>query len=193
MNNRERVTLNRVFSVLGVVSVGVLIFALVVERVGCVEACRLCKLQRIPYALIGLNSVLGIFTSIKKGLFRVIRVCLVVSCLMGGYHAAVQLRGIKDPCVRKTIGIQNPRDYTALLASRRMCFQVSWDLLGMPLSLYNVFLSLTLPLGSYFSADRADTINIVLTAAVDAQIGMDSTHNTAPIPVKQHKPEVHMR
>jgi len=141
MNNREQVTLNRVFAALMVVSVGVWVFVLVVEKVGGMEACVLCKLQRIPYALIGLNSVLGIFTSIKKGFFKGVIGTVVRQV---GDNYIVQLGGVKDPCVRRVAKLESSRDYTALLTSGASCSRVSWELLGMPLSLYNTFLSFTL-------------------------------------------------
>jgi len=150
MNTRKQVTLNRMFAAFLGIAALVLIISLLAEKFGDLESCTLCKLQRIPYALIGLNAALGIFTSIKKGAFKVIQVCLVASFFLGGFHASVQHGKITDPCIRTVAVIQNPQDYSGLLTSGKNCSQISWVLLGIPLSLYNSLLSLSLLLGSRY-------------------------------------------
>ncbi|NGX50955.1 MAG: Disulfide bond formation protein B [Chlamydiae bacterium] len=150
MNNRKQVTLNRVFAAFLGITVLVLIISMLEERFGDSESCTLCKLQRIPYALIGLIAVLGIFTSIKNGAFKVIQVCLVASCFLGVFHASVQYGKINDPCARTATAMQNPQDYSGLLASGKNCSQISWALFGIPISLYNSLLSLLLLFGSRY-------------------------------------------
>lgn len=154
MDYRAQVTLNRVLVAFLGISVLVLIFSLFAEKFGDLESCTLCKLQRIPYALIGLNAVLGIFTSIKKGAFKVIQACLTASCFLGAFHASIQYGKINDPCVRTAAVLQSPQDYSRLLASGKNCSQVSWALLGLPLSLYNSLLSLSLLFGSRLALSR---------------------------------------
>ena len=99
------------------------------------QPCMMCKLQRIPFALLVINSYLGMVTSCKVGFFRVLQGYLFLGGILGLVHFFVQMRGLKDPCAVQK-GLSSVQEFSQLLLTSR-CSDWSWKILGVPVSLMN--------------------------------------------------------
>ena len=99
------------------------------------KPCLMCRLQRIPFALLIVNSYLGMVTSCKVGFFRVVQICLLLGGVLGLGHYLIQIGALPDPCVVQK-GLSSVQEFSQLLTSPK-CSDVSWKILGMPVSLIN--------------------------------------------------------
>ncbi len=99
------------------------------------KPCLMCKLQRIPFALLIVNSYLGMVTSCKVGFFRVAQICLLLGGILGLGHYLIQVGALPDPCTVQK-GVRSTQEFSQLLTSSR-CSDVSWKILGVPVSLMN--------------------------------------------------------
>ncbi len=99
------------------------------------EPCMMCKLQRIPFALLVVNSYLGMVTSCKVGFFRVLQGYLFLGGIFGFFHFFVQMGAFPDPCLAQK-GLGSVQEFSQLLTSSR-CSDLSWKILGVPVSLIN--------------------------------------------------------
>ena len=69
METTKRIFFNRWFFCCLAIGGIALIASLLAVQVFHLKPCTLCKLQRIPFALIVLNASLGLITSMKLGFF----------------------------------------------------------------------------------------------------------------------------
>ncbi|MCB9092706.1 MAG: disulfide bond formation protein B, partial [Halobacteriovoraceae bacterium] len=99
------------------------------------KPCTLCKLQRIPYVLLAVNGFLGLMMPIKRGLLRVLQVCMVGGILLGGIHLGVMMGMIKLPCSREKIS--STEEFRKSLRGNSSCGEV-WKVFGVPGALWNV-------------------------------------------------------
>jgi disulfide bond formation protein DsbB len=95
----------------------------------------MCKLQRIPFALLILNASFGLATSFKMGFFRVIQSCFILGALLGITHFLIQIGALPDPCV-STKGLSSTQEFSQMLKTSK-CSDVAWSFLGVPISLIN--------------------------------------------------------
>lgn len=95
----------------------------------------MCRLQRIPFALLIVNSYLGMVTSCKVGFFRVLQGYLFLGGILGVFHFFVQMGAFPDPCLAQK-GLSSVQEFSQLLTSSS-CSDLSWKILGMPVSLIN--------------------------------------------------------
>ena len=138
MEANTRLFLNRFFLggiCLGSVALGC---SFIAAHVFGLVPCVLCKLQRIPFALMIANGVLGIITSYKEGFFRVIICCLGAGVILGAVHFLVQLGIAPDFCSSQR-GFQSPEEFSKILQASK-CSKVIWSILGIPVSLANALL-----------------------------------------------------
>ena len=96
------------------------------------KPCLMCRFQRIPFALLIVNSYLGMVTSCKVGFFRVAQGCLLLGGILGLGHFLVQMGALPDPCVVQK-GMRSVQEFSQLLTSPK-CSDVSWKILGVPVS-----------------------------------------------------------
>ena len=95
----------------------------------------MCKLQRIPFALLLVNSLFGIMTAYKAGFFRVVQGCLLLGGILGLGHFLVQIGMFPDPCATQK-GLSSVQDFSQMLTTSR-CSELSWKILEVPVSLIN--------------------------------------------------------
>ena len=133
-----RIFLNRWF--LAILCIGVLVitcsfFAVYVFDL---KPCTLCKIQRIPFALMIANALLGLIGPYKEGFFKVIVCVLGIGVLIGTGHFLMQMGMLPDFCSYQR-GFNTPEEFLNTLQSLK-CSKVNWSILGIPVSLLNAML-----------------------------------------------------
>lgn len=103
-----------------------------VEHVMGIRPCILCRLQRIPYFAIGGLALLGLLLKWKRGVIRLIQVCLLAGVILATYHTCIQFGLISSPCKKKQTRQAGP----------------SWRILGLPPPLFNGVFSLVVLIGT---------------------------------------------
>lgn len=134
METTKQIFLNRWF--LGMLALGGLgaAFPLIAEGAG-LKPCMMCKLQRIPFILLLLNAGFGLLTSCKQGFFKVTQVCISIGAALGLTHFLMQMGALPDFCTSYR-GFSTTQEFSALLTSPK-CSDMSWSILGVPVSLIN--------------------------------------------------------
>lgn len=130
-----RIFLNRWF--LGILCIGVLALtcSLLAVHVFDLKPCTLCKMQRIPFALMIANALLGLIGPYKEGFFKVIVCVLGVGILLGVVHFLMQMGMVPDFCSSKR-GFSSSEEFLNSLQTAK-CSKVNWSILGIPVSLLN--------------------------------------------------------
>ena len=133
-----RIFLNRWF--LGILCIGVLALtcSLLAVHVFDLNPCTLCKMQRIPFALMIANALLGLIGPYKEGFFKVIVCVLGVGVLLGGVHFLMQMGMVPDFCSSQR-GFNSPEEFLNVLQAPK-CSKINWSILGVPVSLLNAML-----------------------------------------------------
>lgn len=125
-----------------IVATGALFFSFTYEYVMKEEPCRLCNLQRPPYILILSFSIIGLTSSFRKLTLKIIQLFFVGSLILASYHFAIQTGLISDTCAVP----QNIHSLDAfkqiLEKNSKPCSAISWSFFGIPISAYNVGVSL---------------------------------------------------
>jgi|GEM_PF-2530502 disulfide bond formation protein DsbB len=137
METNTRVFLNRFF--VGILCLGVfaLTSSFLAVHVFDLNPCTLCKMQRIPFALMIANAGLGLLGPYKEGFFKVIIGVLGLGVLLGGVHFLMQMGMVPDFCSSQR-GFHSPEEFLNVLQAPK-CSK-SWSLLGIPVSLLNAML-----------------------------------------------------
>ncbi len=144
-------------------SLGALIFALIMQYGFGIEPCILCLAQRAPYLVVAILSLLA-WVWRPYGRQTVILLVLCIACYLTGmglaiFHSGVELHwwlGTSGCSVTPLAGA-SPDDLRAALlhtVSAR-CDEISWTLFGLSMANYNVGLSLLLATFSTAAAAKA--------------------------------------
>lgn len=135
METSTRIFLNRFF--LGILCMGglALTCSFLAVHVFDLRPCTLCKMQRIPFALMIANALLGLIGPYKEGFFKVIMGVLGVGILLGGVHFLMQMGMIPDFCSSQR-GFNSPEEFLNSLQAPK-CSKINWSILGVPVSLLN--------------------------------------------------------
>jgi disulfide bond formation protein DsbB len=138
METSTRVFLNRWF--LGILCIGglALTCSFLAVHVFDLKSCTLCKMQRIPFALMIANALLGLIGPYKEGFFKVIMGVLGVGILLGTVHFLMQMGMVPDFCSSQR-GFNSPEEFLNVLQAPK-CSKVNWSILGIPVSLLNAML-----------------------------------------------------
>ncbi len=139
METDTRIFFNRWF--LGILCMGILALtcSLLAVHVFDLKPCTLCKLQRIPFALMAANAILGLIGPYKEGFFKVIVSVLGVGVLLGTVHFLMQIGMIPDFCSSQR-GFNSPEEFLNVLQAPK-CSKLNWSILGTPVSLLNAMLN----------------------------------------------------
>ena len=133
-------------------SIGVLALASSISAVHLfhLKPCVMCKLQRIPFALLIVNAGFGLLSSYKQGFFKVTQVCLALGIILGVGHFLMQMGAVPDFCTSKR-GFDTAQEFSGMLKTSK-CSDIAWSIFGVPVSLLNAMLhTLVLGLGYRFS------------------------------------------
>ena len=133
-----RIFLNRWF--LGILCIGglALTCSLLAVHVFDLKPCTLCKMQRIPFALMIANAILGLIGPYKEGFFKVIVGVLGLGVLLGTIHFLMQTGMVPNFCSSQR-GFNSPEEFLNVLQAPK-CSKIDWSILGIPVSLLNALL-----------------------------------------------------
>lgn len=98
------------------ISIGAVAFASSISAVHLfhLKPCVMCKLQRIPFALLIVNAGFGLLSSYKHGFFRVTQVCLALGIVLGLGHFLMQMGAVPDFCTSKR-GFDTAQEFSGML------------------------------------------------------------------------------
>ena len=150
METSKRIFLNRWF--LAMISIGTVALASSISAVHLfhLKPCVMCKLQRIPFALLIVNAGFGLLSSYKQGFFKVTQVCLALGIVLGMGHFLMQIGALPDFCTSKR-GFNTAEEFSRMLKTSK-CSDIAWSIFGVPVSLVSAALhALILGMGYRFS------------------------------------------
>lgn len=123
-----------------VVSLIALLASYSVQYIWKIEPCSLCKLQRIPYFFILMFSGIAFASKFSKVAISFIQFGFLVGLSLAIYHLLVISGFLADPCsVPK--GVATIEDFQRLLDAPLPCSKTTWNILGIPLAVYNAICS----------------------------------------------------
>ena len=138
METSTRIFLNRFFLVILCMGTLALTCSFVAAHVYNLKPCTLCKMQRIPFALMIANALLGLIGPYKEGFFKVIVCVLGLGILLGSVHFLMQLGMVPDFCSSQR-GFNSSEEFLNGLQTPN-CSKINWSILGIPISLLNALL-----------------------------------------------------
>jgi len=138
VETNKRVFLNGWF--LAMISIGAIALAASISAVLVLhlKPCVMCKLQRIPFALLIVNAGFGLLSSYKQGFFKVTQVCLALGIVLGMGHFLMQIGALPDFCTSKR-GFNTADEFSRMLKTSK-CSDIAWSIFGVPVSLLNAML-----------------------------------------------------
>lgn len=139
LETHRRIFLNRYFFLMMLLGAGVLICSIFAEEIFKKAPCALCKLQRIPFALLAANAMLGLLSSWKEGFLRVAQICLVLGVMLGVIHFATQVGIVPEFCFSQR-GFTSQEDFLRALQTPK-CSEITWSILGIPVSLLSAIVN----------------------------------------------------
>jgi disulfide bond formation protein DsbB len=137
-----------ILMMLAAISIAALTAALISQYVFGLLPCELCLYQRIPYAIVILLAVLGVWATkkmdAKYGAFNIFLcgIALLINSGIAFYHVGVEEAWWTSGC---SVGNLSELSTDALMASIKSAPAVScsakpWDLFGISMAGYNVML-----------------------------------------------------
>jgi len=138
METSTRIFLNRWFLSMLFIGALALTFSLLAVHVFHLKPCVMCKIQRIPFALLIANAALGLIGLSKEGFFKVTQICLALGGLLGITHFLMQMGTLPDFCTAHR-GFDTPEEFLQMLQNSK-CSDVAWAIFGMPVSLMNAMI-----------------------------------------------------
>ena len=138
METSTRIFLNRWFLSMLFIGALALTCSLLAVHVFHLKPCVMCKLQRIPFALMIANALLGLIGPYKEGFFKVIVVVLGLGVLLGTIHFLMQMGMVPDFCTAHR-DFDTPEEFLKVLQTSK-CSDVPWAIFGVPASLLNTMI-----------------------------------------------------
>lgn len=105
-------------------------------------ACYLCLVQRWVYSFVGAISVFGLFSTKPKVFVYLLLLAFLAEFFVSFYHALIQLGFISDPC--SVPKVSNQDEFWKLINTHSTCAKSSWNIFGIPITIYNSIFSGTL-------------------------------------------------
>ena len=138
METSTRIFLNRWFLSMLFIGALALTCSLLAVHVFHLKPCVLCKLQRIPFALLIANAALGLIGLSKEGFFKMTQACLALGALLGIIHFLMQMGTLPDFCTAHR-DFDTPEEFLKVLQTSK-CSDVAWAIFGVPASLLNTMI-----------------------------------------------------
>lgn len=141
-------------------SAGSLALALVSEYGFGLKPCELCILQRIPYVVIMLLSLLGLWQKRwALSLCIVIGLTFLVDSGIAAYHTGVEQHWIAGPEACTDSGDNRPMTMEEILAKIKgapivACDQPQWDFHGITMAAFNAAWALMLAIAVFAASHR---------------------------------------
>ncbi len=137
MNLRQNLFLNRFFFVSLSVGIVAIVASLLAATIFGLPPCMMCKIQRIPYALMIVNALFGLLMAYKELFVNILMGVLMVGVLLGLVHFLMQVGVIPDFCLAKK-GFTSHQELLNYI-NKPKCSKVYWSIFGAPVSLLNAF------------------------------------------------------
>lgn len=135
METSTRIFLNRWFLSMLFIGALALTCSLLAVYVFHLKPCVICKIQRIPFALLIANATLGLIGPSKEGFFKMTQACLALGALLGITHFLMQRGTLPDFCTAYR-DFDTPEEFLKVLQTSK-CSDVAWAIFGVPVSLLN--------------------------------------------------------
>lgn len=135
METSTRIFLNRWFLSMLFIGAVALTCSLLAVHAFHLKPCVMCRLQRIPFALLIANAALGLIGLSKEGFFKVTQIFLALGAFLGITHFLMQMGALPDFCTAHR-GFGNPEEFLKALQTSK-CSDIAWSIFGMPVSLLN--------------------------------------------------------
>ncbi len=121
----------------------VLTTSLVAEFFFHLQVCKLCHFQRLPYLLVLVVSAYGLYSRHNEATLRTIQACFAAGTFLAGYHSAVILGIVNDPCIVQA-HLTDLQSFKALMEAPLPCSVSGWRIFHVPIPVFNTLLSLGL-------------------------------------------------
>lgn len=133
---------------------GLFFISLGIELLGMSNPCTLCQYQRWLHFVAALSSGIGLVSK-KKQFFLWLGIAAVLaSGLVGLYHFLVQAGVVQDYCSIATTPTSKEQFLALLQTKPTACSSLGPALVGIPISLWNFFVSTCI---AFFSWKRSKT------------------------------------
>ena len=137
--------------------IGALFVAYYAEVVHQLEPCILCIYQRVPFALVIVFGLTGIFRpALLKWVLLFAGIVFLVGSGIAIYHVGVEQHWWASSC---TGGLVSKLSTTSLLQELQKkpikpCDELEWALFGVSMAIYNVFYSLALSIFCFLGVNE---------------------------------------
>ena len=138
METDKQIFLNRWFVSMLFMGALALTFSILAVHIFHLKPCIMCKLQRIPFALLLVNAAFGLIGPYKEGFFKITQACLALGIVLGAAHFLMQLGTLPDFCVSQR-GFESSEEFLRVLQTSK-CSDITWSVFGVPASLLNAML-----------------------------------------------------
>jgi disulfide bond formation protein DsbB len=135
--------MQRIFTVLLGIAILVLSISYSIEYFFHLDACKLCKIQRLPYFILAAGSLLGLYIQHKKILLKILQACLLLGFFIACYHSAVVFGILEDHCLANP-KISDMASFKMAIESAVPCSTSAWKFFNIPASVFNACLSASL-------------------------------------------------
>lgn len=137
-----------ILMVLGGISIAALGTALISQYGFGLHPCELCLYQRIPYAVVILLAVMGLYATkrigVKFGAFNIFLagIAFLVNSGIAFYHVGVEQKWWASGCSLGNLSRLNVDDIAASIknAPAVSCDSVPWELFGISMAGYNLII-----------------------------------------------------
>jgi disulfide bond formation protein DsbB len=150
------VSSRRFFTIMLVLSLGALAYALTSQYAFGYEPCMLCEFQRIPYwTIAGLSVIALVVPGVEtRGVAWLVALIFACGAGIALYHVGVEQHWWASACSVQPGVSFNFDDFKAapLKPILKSCDSIDWTLLGLSMATYNVAVSAVLALVSACSA-----------------------------------------
>lgn len=153
MEARQRIFLNQWFLLMIALGAFSLLSSLLSVNFLDLNPCLMCKLQRLPFLVLGLTAILGVAGTTKKAYFKVTQICLCIGLILGITHFLVQMGTLPDFCLSRR-DFSSPEEFSKILVAAK-CSEISWSIFGLPVSFINAIVHGTALWGSVYLKNKS--------------------------------------
>jgi disulfide bond formation protein DsbB len=158
VENNKTITIKLIF----IISIIALASAFFIEYILGYQPCNLCMLERIPYLLAIIIITLNYkFIYIEKYLILLLILIFLAATILSLYHLGIEQGFIKESLVcdlKKGSDLLSKEDILKQLQEKNIsCKDVTFKILGLSLTSYNILVTLLITIGSikiYLNYDK---------------------------------------
>ena len=144
------------------ISIVALVSAFFIEHVLGHQPCNLCILERIPYLLAIVIIILNFkFVQLEKYFILLLILIFLTATILSLYHFGIERGFIEESLVcdlKNSSNLQSKEDILKQLQEKNIsCKDVTFQILGLSLTSYNILISLLITIGTtkiYLNYDK---------------------------------------